>query len=94
VFLRAGYAGFVTHCRVFVVSQITSFLTSLRGSSSCSWMGTEGLSCSAVGNARSQCTVGARPPSTSRVADCHSVEELGFKLLVGRDGNLLQGDAV
>jgi hypothetical protein len=78
VFLRAGYAGFVTHCSVLVVLQIMYFLTSLRGLSSCSWMGTEGLFCSTVGKIRSQCTVGARPPSTSRVADGHSVEELGF----------------
>jgi hypothetical protein len=60
------------------VLQIMSFLTSLRGLSSCTWMGTEGFFCSAVENVGSQCTAGARPPSTSRVADCTSVEELGF----------------
>jgi hypothetical protein len=39
------------------------------------------------------CTVGGRPPSTNRVVDCHSVEELDFQLLVRRDMTLLQGGA-
>jgi hypothetical protein len=30
VFLREGYAGYVTHCRVLVVMQITSFLPSVK----------------------------------------------------------------
>jgi hypothetical protein len=34
-----------------------------------------------VGSAASLCTVGDRPPSTNRVADCHSVEEQKFQLL-------------
>jgi hypothetical protein len=35
--------------------------------------------------------VGGRPPSTCRVADYHSVKELGFQLLDRRDRTLLQG---
>jgi hypothetical protein len=37
---------------------------------------------------------GDRPGSTSRVAGCHSVEELGFQLLDRRDVAHLQGGAV
>jgi hypothetical protein len=47
-----------------------------------------------VGSAQSLCTVRGRPPSTSGVADCHSVEELGFQLLDRRQVTLLQGGAV
>jgi hypothetical protein len=44
--------------------------------------------------AGSLCTVGGRPPSPSGVADCHSVEELGFQILERRDVTLSQGCAV
>jgi hypothetical protein len=39
------------------------------------------------------CTVEGRPPSTSKEADCHLVEELGFQLTDRRDMTLLQGGA-
>jgi hypothetical protein len=42
----------------------------------------------------SLCTVGDRPPSTSRVVNCHSVEELGSQLLDRKDRTLLKGGAV
>jgi hypothetical protein len=47
-----------------------------------------------VGHSGSLCTVGGRPSSTSSVAGCYSVEELGFQLLDRRDVSLLQGGAV
>jgi hypothetical protein len=37
----------------------------------------------AVGTIGSLCTVVRRPPGTSRVAGCHSVEELGFSSWTG-----------
>jgi hypothetical protein len=83
------HAGYVTPCRVLVVVSITSFFSS-GGWSSCSLMGVQRLFCSH----RSLFTVGGRPPSTSRVVDYHSVEELGFQPLDRRDRTLLQGGAV
>jgi hypothetical protein len=47
----------------------------------------------AVGSIGSLCTVVGRLPSTSIVADCHSVEELGFQLVDRRNVTLLQGVA-
>jgi hypothetical protein len=47
-----------------------------------------------VGSGWSLCTVGGRPPSTCRVANCHSVEELEFQLLDKKEGALLQGGTV
>jgi hypothetical protein len=41
------------------------------------------------GDIGSLCIASGRPPSTSREVDCHSVEELGFQLLVWRDVTLL-----
>jgi hypothetical protein len=40
VFLREGYAGYVSHCRILFMLKIISFLPSLRGQSSHSFMGT------------------------------------------------------
>jgi hypothetical protein len=42
------------------------------------WWGCKGSSVVTVGSAGSLCTVGVRPPSTSKVVDCHLVEEMGF----------------
>jgi hypothetical protein len=57
-------------------------------------MGVQGSLAVTVGSVESLCTVRTRPPSTGKVADCHSVEELGFHLLGRRDMTLLQGGAV
>jgi hypothetical protein len=38
VFLREGYSGYVALCKVLVMVLITSFLSSVRGWSSCSLM--------------------------------------------------------
>jgi hypothetical protein len=57
--------------------------------SSCSLMGV--LSCSHSREGRVSAHWDYRPPSTSRVADCHLVEELRFQLLERRDVTLLQG---
>jgi hypothetical protein len=56
-------------------------------------MEAQGFSCSCKGECWSLCSVGNRPLSTSRVVDCHSVEELGFQLLDRRDVTVLQGVA-
>jgi hypothetical protein len=66
-----------------VVVQITSFLTSMKGLESPLFDGDMGtlLQSQPVGLSGSLCTVGGGPLSTCRVADCHSVEELGFQLL-------------
>jgi hypothetical protein len=42
-----------------------------------------------VGSAGLLCTLGGRPPSSCRVADCNSVEELGFQLLARGDWTFL-----
>jgi hypothetical protein len=47
-----------------------------------------------VGSVESLCTLGARLPSTSRVADYYSVEDLRLQLLDREDVTLLQGSAV
>jgi hypothetical protein len=42
------------------------------------WCEHRGSPAVAVGSAGSLCTVGGRPPSTSKVVDCHLMEEQGF----------------
>jgi hypothetical protein len=56
-------------------------------------MWVKGLSCSCKWGVlvSVHCGGRGRPPSTSRVADGHSVEELGFQLLDRTDLTLLQG---
>jgi hypothetical protein len=44
-------------------------------------IGVQGSPAIGVGITKSLCTVGGRPPSTSRVVECYSVEELGSQLL-------------
>jgi hypothetical protein len=51
----------------------------------------QGLSCRHSGELWVSVPVGGRPSNTSRVVDCHSVEELGFQLLNRKDMILLQG---
>jgi hypothetical protein len=90
VFLREGYAGNVTSCRVIV--QITSFLSSVRGLELQLFDGAHGLSCSH----RGKCWISAHCGRQASYylqssGDCHSVEELGFQLLDRRDGTFLQG---
>jgi hypothetical protein len=92
IFLREGYAGNVIPCGVLVVVQITSFLPSAKGLEFLLFDG--GSPTVAVGSAGSLCTLGHRPPSSSRVADCHSVGELGFQILDKREMTLLQGGTV
>jgi hypothetical protein len=38
------------------------------------------------GSAGTLCTLGGRPPGSFKVADCYSVEDLGFQLLDGESG--------
>jgi hypothetical protein len=73
---------------------ITCFLPSVRGLEFLLFDGAQGSPAVTVGRAGSLRTVGGRPPSTSRVVDCHLVEELGFHLLNRRDVTLLQAGAV
>jgi hypothetical protein len=40
------------------------------------------------------CTVVGRPPSASRVVDCHWVKELRFQLVDRKDATLLKTGAV
>jgi hypothetical protein len=95
VFLRQGYAGYVTPCRVLVGVAIASFLPSVRRLEFSLFDGGLGaLLQSQWGNNGSLCPVRGRPPSTSRVVDCHLVEEQGFQLLDRRDTILLQGGTV
>jgi hypothetical protein len=55
----------------------------------------EGISLAVtVESARSLCPMRARPQSTCRVPDCHSVENLGFQILDRINGALLQGGTV
>jgi hypothetical protein len=84
----------ITPCRVLVVLPITSFFSSAKGLEFLLLKGHNDSSEVTVGSVRSLYTVIGRSPSTSRVVDCHSVEELGFQLLDRRDGTLLQGGAV
>jgi hypothetical protein len=84
VFLRGGgYAGYVTLWRDFVLVPITTFLLSVRGLEF--FDGGTRAPCSCHGECWALCTVGVRPTRTSRVADCYSVEELGFQLLDRKD---------
>jgi hypothetical protein len=95
VFLREGYAGYVTLLRVLVVVLITSFLSSVGRLELLLFGGGTGALLQLQWGALCLCTLwGNRPPSTSRVADCHSVEELGFHLLDRRDVTLLQVGAM
>jgi hypothetical protein len=76
VFLRGGCAGYVTLWRDLVLVPITTFLLSVRRLEFF-----DGVK-----------PVGVRPPRTTRVADCYSVEELGFQLLDRKDmAFLLEG---
>jgi hypothetical protein len=88
VFLRERYSEYVTPCKVLVVVLITFLSPQQGGWSSCTLMGAI-----AVGSIGSLCNVEHRLPSTSRVVNCHSVEEDGFQLLDRRYVTLLQGDA-
>jgi hypothetical protein len=76
------------------VVPITSFLSSARGLELLLFDGAPGSPAVTMGSFGSLSNVGGRPLSTSRVMDCHLVEELGFLLLVTRDVTLLQEDAV
>jgi hypothetical protein len=94
VFLREGYAGHVTPHRVLLVVPITSFLSSAWGLAfklfdvcteallQLQWEHWVSVHC------------GDRPSSTSRGADCQTVEELGFHLLDRKDMTLLPGGTV
>jgi hypothetical protein len=87
VFLREGYVGYVTPCRVLVV-QITFFLPSVRALESLLFDGGTGallqLQWGMLGALWE-----AGLLSTSRGADCHSVEELGFQLMDKKDVTFL-----
>jgi hypothetical protein len=95
VLLREGYAGYIAPCWILVVLQITSFLPSVRELEFLLFDGSPGGSSAImVGGTGSPCTMGSRPPSTSRVAGWHSVEEVGVQLLEKRDVALPQGGTV
>jgi hypothetical protein len=94
VFLREGYAGYVTPGRVLFLVSITSFLSSGRGLKFQLFDGHKGSTAVTVRSVGSLCTVWSRPSSTSREVYCHSVEELAFQLLNKRDVTLLQGGAM
>jgi hypothetical protein len=90
VFLRGGCAGYVTLWRDLVLVPITTFLLSVRRLEF--FDGVTRSPCSFCGECWVLCTVGVRPPRTTRVADCYSVEELGFQLLERKDmAFLLEG---
>jgi hypothetical protein len=101
VFLREGYAEYITPCRALVVVLITSFLSSARGLEFLLFDGGTGALLQSQWEALGLCALqgwgesgrGEAVPCTSRVAYCHSVEELGFQLLDRRDVTLLQGGA-
>jgi hypothetical protein len=57
-------------------------------------MGYRGSPAVTVASAGSLCTVEGRPPSTSRIEDCHLVEKLELQLLDRRNMTLLQRGAV
>jgi hypothetical protein len=73
---------------------ITSFLPSVRGLEFLLFDGVTGFLQQSQWGALGLCALfRGRPPSTSRVEDCHSVEELGFQFLDRRDVTLLKGGA-
>jgi hypothetical protein len=76
------------------VVPIASFLLSVRGEVPTLLWGHRGSLAVTVGSTGYLCTMKFGPPRTHRVADCHSVEELGFQILDRRDMTLLQGGAV
>jgi hypothetical protein len=92
--LQRGVCWICSLCRVLLVLQITSFFSSLMELELLLWCGCGGAPVVTEWSTRSLCTVGDRPSGTSRVAGCHSVEDLGFQLLDRRDMTLLQRGAV
>jgi hypothetical protein len=93
-FLREWDAGYVTPCRVLLVVPIASFLSSVRRLEFLPFGGGTG----ALLQSQWECWISVhwvdKPPRASTVADCNSVEELGFQSLDRRDMILLQGGVV
>jgi hypothetical protein len=79
VVLREEYAGYVAPDRVLVVVSIASFLPSVRGLEFPLFDGGTGALLQSQWRALGLCALWGRPPRTTRVAECHSVEELGFQ---------------
>jgi hypothetical protein len=73
VFLREGYAGYITPYRVVVVVIMISFLSTAYGLEFLLFDGVAGTLLQLQCSAGSLCTVRGWPSSTSRVADGHSV---------------------
>jgi hypothetical protein len=87
VFLREGYAGYFTPCRVLVVVLII-FLSTVRGLEFLLLGGGHrGSPAVRVRSVRSLCTAWGRTPNTSRVVDFHAVVELGLQCLERRDSS-------
>jgi hypothetical protein len=82
VFLREGYTGNITPCRVLVVQFTYLFSPLSEGTEAPSlrWWGRDSPVIT-VGSTESLWSVGGRPPGSCRVTDSHSVEELAFQLL-------------
>jgi hypothetical protein len=82
VFFREEYAVCVTPYRVLVVP-INSFLPSLRGLEFLLFDGGAGVLLQSQWGVLGLCVLwGGRPPSTSKVSDCYSVEELACVVAV------------
>jgi hypothetical protein len=90
MFLSEKYVGYVTPYRILAVMSITSFLPSAGGLEFPLFDEGTGALLQWQWGALGLCALWGRPPSTSRVADCCSVEELGFQLFDRRDMALLQ----
>jgi hypothetical protein len=75
VFLREGYAGYVTPCKVLIVVLITSFLPSLRGLEFSLFDGDAETLLSHSGEHWVSVHCGGQA-SCNREVDYHSVEEL------------------
>jgi hypothetical protein len=80
--------------RVLIVVPLASFFPSVRGLEFPFFHGGTVALLQSQWGSLGLCTVGGRPPSISKVVDCHLVEEVGFQCLDRRDVTLLQGGAV
>jgi hypothetical protein len=82
IFLRQGYLDKFPHAGFLLGCQLPLFSPQWFSWTSCCLMEVLGISCGCSESTGSLCTVGDRPSSTSKVVNCHSLEELGFSFWI------------